>query len=274
MNDDAESTNRDSVIRVAVLTTDTPHHRYYLRRLWNEAPQGVEFVLALFETRPYPWGRNAKRHLRQTMPNLWRGLALNPYFQPLSFARAQAEFENSHFFPDGDSSLPKSLPVRKVRSVNDDDAAVALAEAAPDLQLVYGTGVVKARTFDGPPLGTVNAHGGKLPAYRGLDTNLWAVLEGRPQDMTVTLHGIDAGIDTGPIYAAEPIGRIKGMNAVNLRCHTAILCTRMTIDLLARFAAGTARAEPQTGEGRYFGPMPWLLRQRAGRLLRAYAESP
>ena len=52
-----------------------------------------------------------------------------------------------------------------------------------------------------------NVHFSKLPAYRGVATSVWPILRGEPES-GVTFHGIDAGVDTGPIYHQRvfPIG--------------------------------------------------------------------
>lgn len=48
----------------------------------------------------------------------------------------------------------------------------------------------------------VNLHISLLPFNRGADPNVWAHLEGTPSG--VSIHEIDAGIDTGPILAQRP----------------------------------------------------------------------
>ena len=91
-------------LRIAVLTTDTPHHRYFLRRLLRDLPPGSEIVVNIFEEKPYPWRKKARRHLRDAFPNLWRGIALNPYWQSSRLAAQQIAFEEAHFFPNGGRS--------------------------------------------------------------------------------------------------------------------------------------------------------------------------
>ena len=258
-------------MRLAILTTDTPHHRFFLREVDRRLSQDIEIVLNLFEGKPYPWRRRAARHFRRSLPNLWRAMVMNPYLQSSRFAARQFSWEEAHFFPTGDRSLPPDMPTHTVHSVNDGQAERLLHEAAPDLLFVYGTGLVESHVFDKPALGAVNAHGGLLPEYRGLDTNLWAALDGRPEDMAVTLHRVDADYDTGAIYMQRRLGRIAGLNLLNLRFHTTLIVTEMAVDLLRRMAAGSATTQPQDSPGRYYGPMPLWLRRRADRVIRDYA---
>lgn len=49
----------------------------------------------------------------------------------------------------------------------------------------------------------INLHISYLPWNRGADPNLWSFLEDTPKG--ITIHVIDAGIDTGPIIAQQEI---------------------------------------------------------------------
>jgi hypothetical protein len=258
-------------MRLGVLTTDTPHHRYFLRELSRRLSNDIEVVLSLFEERPYPWARRAARHFRLSLPNLWRATVLNPYVQSRRFATRQLSWEETNFFPSGDRSLPPNVPMHVVRSVNDLEAERLLRQAKPDLLFVYGTGLIKRHIFEMPVLGAVNAHGGLLPGYRGLDTNLWAALGGHPEDMAVTLHRVDTDYDTGPTYMQRKLGRIPGLNLLTLRFHTTLIVTDMTVELLHKIAVGSTATLPQSGVSRYYGPMPWWLRRRTDRIIRDFA---
>jgi methionyl-tRNA formyltransferase len=91
--------------------------------------------------------------------------------------------------------------------------------------------------------------------------------------MAVTLHAIDAELDTGPVYESRPIGKIAGLSLANFRYHTAVLCTDMFMDVIKGIAAGTTQAFPQSGEGRYFGPMPTRLKLRTEKMLQSYCAA-
>ena len=236
-----------------------------------ELPAGAEIVLNVFEQKKYPWKRRARRHLVRTLPNLWRGIALNPYIQSKTGDRDQVDYERAHFFPDGNSELPDEFPTVHVHSVNDADAQTKLAAKAPDILCVYGTGKIYPPIFEQPPMGTLNAHGGLLPDYRGLDTNLWAAYEGKPDAMAVTIHQIDTDLDTGPIYLMQRIKPVTGLNLSNLRYHATLLSTQLFLDTITGILDGSLKASRQTGTGRYFGPMPTLLKRRANDRIKAWA---
>ncbi len=69
-----------------------------------------------------------------------------------------------------------------------------------------------------PTLGTLNAHPGLLPRYRGVDVVAWAVLNGDP--VGVSVHLVDAGIDTGRICRTRelPIHRGDTLEEVKRAC--------------------------------------------------------
>jgi methionyl-tRNA formyltransferase len=204
---------------------------------------------------------------------LWNGIVHNPFLQPSSLAIAINRYERQLFFPDGDDSLPGS-PTFYVETVNSPETEQHLRAAAPDLILVYGTGLVLPRIYGIARSAALNAHGGKLPGYRGLDTNLWAILEGNPQDMTATWHALAPELDTGAVYADAPVPPHRDLALHTLRGRTAILCTDLIIDLLPRLkdGAGPIRTH-RKDESRYFSMMPWVLKRRADKLLRQYARA-
>jgi methionyl-tRNA formyltransferase len=63
--------------------------------------------------------------------------------------------------------------------------------------VLAGTGIVPASVLAIPALITLNAHPGLLPWVRGVCPLENALLRGVP--LGVTVHAVDAGIDTGPI---------------------------------------------------------------------------
>lgn len=263
---------QSSALRCAILTTDTLHHRYFIQRFCRESADFASLVHILFETRGYPWVRRARGHVAKSGLNLWRGLALNPYLQPRQLQKSVEAFEKERFFSTGDISLPAGVPVWQGHSVNDAAAIETLRQAAPDLILVYGTGLVKPQVYSQARIAALNAHGGQLPGYRGLDTNLWAIFEGYPERMAVTWHAMATELDAGQVYCEAPIPPHPELALHSLRGLTAEICTDLALDLVRKFASATPQGRAHDlAASRYFGPMPWLYKRKADRLLRAYA---
>lgn len=254
-------------LRMALATTDTLHHRHFARYVDSQVP-GVTLQGIFLETKEYPWKQKAKAHTVDCFPNLWRGLALNPYFRSSREHRLQEKYEREHFFPDGSTDWP-SASMYSFTSLNEMSAVSTIENLGPELLFVYGTGILRGPILDVASL-AINAHGGRLPRYRGLDTNLWAACEGRSEDMAVTLHRLDAKVDSGPIYLMEPIPPAPDLSVISLRYHTTILCEQMFGKLVDELISGESDPTPQLGASSYYNPMPALLKRRADKALRRF----
>ena len=95
---------------------------------------------------------------------------------------------------------PGDVPRQTFASLNTPEARAAIERLAPDLLIVHGTGILKPETFGLAPL-AVNVHCGVLPEYRGHDSTFWALAGGDFDNVGVSLHVIDAGVDTGTLIA-------------------------------------------------------------------------
>ena len=84
-----------------------------------------------------------------------------------------------------------------VESPSDRRLRSVLVKARPDVLVLAGTGLIPADVLSIPTLVTLNAHPGLLPWVRGVCPLENALLRGVP--LGVTVHAVDAGIDTGPL---------------------------------------------------------------------------
>ena len=90
-----------------------------------------------------------------------------------------------------------------VATLNCETSLSALRAVAPELVVYGGGGILRPPFFEIPRHGVLNAHGGPLPSFRGMNAGEWALLHGVIPSVVVTL--IDAGVDTGPIVLERPI---------------------------------------------------------------------
>jgi methionyl-tRNA formyltransferase len=136
--------------------------------------------------------------------------------------------------------------------------AEQLAALEPSVFLVWSYSMILPPDAIGvPPRGCVNVHGGLLPAYRGGHVLQWAIVNGEPET-GVTLHYVDAGIDTGPIIGIRsfPIEAEDDAATVSKKLReTGFALLR---EYWVEIVAGTAVASPQPVEGTY-----WPLRSDA-----------
>lgn len=92
----------------------------------------------------------------------------------------------------------------EVNDVNDTRVLELLLVTDPSLVFVYGSNIIKAKLLDIDAL-WLNAHGGILPGYRGLDSNLWAIAENKLDKVGVTVHVVNSRVDAGDIIWTERV---------------------------------------------------------------------
>lgn len=91
------------------------------------------------------------------------------------------------------------LPLRSAAELQRPSFASWLRDRDVDVLLnVHSLFVLGADVVAAPRLGSFNLHPGPLPEYAGLNAPSWAIYRGEPRH-AVTLHWMDAGIDSGPI---------------------------------------------------------------------------
>ena len=152
--------------------------------------------------------------------NVWRSrspqLALEAARRPVVFLRRFANrLRQSRYYGnqvehdrrilvDGYQVPRSGLQVYEVGSVNDPEARAVISKLAPALIYVFGTRLVSAETLRALKAPFANMHWGWSPEYRGEGIVSALALEG-PQALGVTVHLLDAGIDSGDVlFQARP----------------------------------------------------------------------
>ena len=107
--------------------------------------------------------------------------------------------------PVKEFALAEALDVHQPRTLKDPDAQTAMRELAPDLLVVAAYGLILPQAvLDIPRVGCLNVHASILPRWRGAAPIQAAILAG---DATtgISLMEMEAGLDTGPVYATAEI---------------------------------------------------------------------
>jgi methionyl-tRNA formyltransferase len=132
-----------------------------------------------------------------------------------------------------------------------------LRALSPDLFLVWSYSMLlPPDLLEIPRLGTVNVHTGLLPEYRGGHVLQWALLNGEPET-GVTLHYLDAGVDTGPIICATRFAIAADDDAVSVRVKLQHAGGALLREWWPRIADGTA---PRTAQDPASGRL-WPMRR-------------
>jgi folate-dependent phosphoribosylglycinamide formyltransferase PurN len=103
-----------------------------------------------------------------------------------------------------ESPIPESQ-LQRVSSVNAPETVAALRAASPKVVIVNGTRIIARRVLESVSAVFINTHAGITPKYRGAHGGYWALLNDDPARCGVTIHLVDAGIDTGSIVAQSII---------------------------------------------------------------------
>lgn len=99
-----------------------------------------------------------------------------------------------------DQPLPEARVIQ-VPSVNSPECITQLQELKPDVIVVNGTRIIAKKVLTSVECRFINTHAGITPLYRGVHGGYWALASNDPQHCGVSVHLVDAGIDTGGIIA-------------------------------------------------------------------------
>lgn len=231
-------------MRVAVLTTATTHHAYFV---WQLAERGLLAGVVL-ETRTHDPGF-ATHH---------------------PFEDERDAYEREVLLDGAPAGIDGFGPTHVAGAVNEASARAALAKMDPDLLVSFGTGLIDAGFIAATPAPLVNLHGGDPEEYRGLDTHLWAIYHRDFSALVTTLHAVDAGLDTGAIVGQEPMPHRPGAALHELRAANTQTCVDLIVAAAAATEAlGRVPLRPQRRRGRYYSSMPAVLKPAC---VRRYAD--
>jgi methionyl-tRNA formyltransferase len=167
------------------------------------------------------------------------------------------------------------IPVVFGRDFEDSAIVEFLERAQPELVVFTGGGILRRPVLERAGRGVVNCHLGILPTYRGMDAGLWAVLEGRPDRVGLSVHLMDEGIDTGPVLSVRPVA-LEGTDTSWARLLER-LESRMgetIVEASVRFLRGELAPDPQEPEeGKQYFRMHVRLQEIAERKLAAFARA-
>ena len=117
--------------------------------------------------------------------------------------------------------------------------AVAIEQYKPDIGVIMTFPyVLPAEIITMPAKGFVNFHYGLLPACRGPQPILWHLLN-NDTEAGVTLHQLDAGIDTGPVITQEKISIAQNDTYGTLQTKLAYLAAKLAVNFLKILSYGT-----------------------------------
>ena len=237
--------------------------------------RGVEIsavcVMRLFNRRRFvsELGRDGTRLLRKIWKKLVlreRGYKSNNPETIVGFRRAHGvEYRNIDEF-----GRMRSVPVVYCNTLNDAPVIEQLEKVRLDLIVFTGGGLIRKDVLERAGHGVLNCHMGILPKYRGMDVVEWPIIEGEPDQIGVTVHFMDRGVDTGDILTTQKVLPRAGETVKELRDRfEPVMCEAM-VEACLGFLEGKFKRRPQRVEDgkQYFVLHPALNRLAQRRLLK------
>lgn len=235
-------------MRIALLTTDTPHHVHFARRVAVRHPLAAILAETRVATPPFPTAH--------------------------PFEERRDAHERAVLLEGPGDTLEAVAPTTRVASVNAPQAIEVLGRLSPDVCIVFGTGILHDAAIHAASIACLNLHGGDPERYRGLDSHLWAIYHRDFTALVTALHHVDAGIDTGDLVATAPLPVTRDTGIHELRALTTGRCVDLVVDALdAVERDGAAPRTPQRTAGRYYSFMPAVLKDTCVEHFARHAET-
>lgn len=222
-------------MKIALLTTHTPHHVYFASKLEDE---GHELAI-ICETSSVKF----------------------PYETFHTYEKRRDDFERYHWFEGKDISLSSFGTYLEVENINCRKANDFLADFDAELSLCFGTRKICLSTLSELGLNTFNFHGANPEKYRGLDSHLWALWHKDYNELKTCLHQLNDTLDDGEIFNVLPIDIIKVKKIEDLRILNTENCVQLALQLISKLSHGKKLPlKKQNQIGQYYSAMPAVLK--------------
>ncbi len=151
-------------------------------------------------------------------------------------------------------ALAAGIPTRQPVSLRDPVVQAELAALAPDLLVVAAYGLIlPPAVLAIPRLGCVNVHASLLPRWRGAAPIQRAILAG-DAETGVCIMRMEAGLDTGPVYARASCPIPRGTTGGELHDRLAVLGAETLRTVLPDLLLGRLTPEPQDDTRATYAP--------------------
>lgn len=152
-------------------------------------------------------------------------------------------------------AMQEGISTFECRDIGHQDVVKWLCEMSLDIICVAcWNRIIPPRVLGIPRQGFLNVHPSLLPAFRGPFPLFWQFRAGEVST-GVTVHWMDAGLDTGDIAGQRAVQFAEGIGGPEAEAQCASEGGDLLAEVLAEAARGQAVRRPQAGGGSYF-PAP------------------
>lgn len=235
---------------------------------WMSSFSELAGLVILQEPKSRLWRRIQREFRRSGFLGFLDVLAFRLYYRCVLSRRDRVWEEQELARLQSEFPEPAAPPrLCRAESPNAPEVKAFLNELAPDLMIARCKTLLKPDIFSIPRLGTYVLHPGMCPEYRNAHGCFWALANGQPEKVAVTLLRIDAGVDTGPVY-----GYFTYPFDARTESHVVIQARAVTENLAAirakleEIAAGVATPLVTHGRPSAVWGQPWLSRYLSWKL--------
>lgn len=104
--------------------------------------------------------------------------------------------------------------IYEVPTLNGKTTLNALDQLQPSVLILAGVGIVNESVISRAQSAVINAHPGLVPQYKGNYVVRWAIFNG--DEVGITVHLVDKGIDTGPVLSQHVISLPKSNSLLTI----------------------------------------------------------
>lgn len=157
--------------------------------------------------------------------------------------------------PVKEAALELGLTVHQPTKVRNAAFRDWVASQNADVALVIAYGrILPQGVLDGPRRGCMNLHASILPRYRGAAPINWAIVHGETET-GIALMQMDAGMDTGPVFATRTLSIGPDETAGELAERLGELAAVVVREDLSAAVAGEVEAAAQDHDAATMAPM-------------------
>lgn len=152
-------------------------------------------------------------------------------------------------------AVDRGIEVVQPAKIRTDDFLGWVKQKKPDFVVVMAYGrIVPSTVLEVPEYGCLNLHASILPRYRGAAPIQWAIIRGETQT-GISLMRMEAGLDTGPVYATRTLAIGEDETAEGLAARLAALGAEVVHQDLPRVLDHTLSPLPQRHDQATLAPI-------------------
>ena len=257
-----------------VVISPNPYSRYTLSTLYLLERQDIQ-VTAVISLKMLNMDRIFKEFKRdgfRLLRKIYRKLILRTSENPVSGTDNIVSFMEESEMP----LIPVPAYCKKhgieyfaTSDLNNKKVHSFLDKHKPDCIPFTGGGLIRQSVIDRAGKGVVNCHMGVLPYYRGMDVVQWPICNKDFDNIGMTTHIMDEGVDTGDILSVIKVNSVSHDNLKSLRNSFERLMPQVLVEGCSGLLSGDIKLRPQMAED---GIQHFIMNKRLSPMIDSYLQ--